>query len=89
MRMFLVVTLILSSAASATETRPTGATAISPQQKQTHKKVRKLQKKLARELEAQAPPAQIGKTKAKLQKERTKANGADAIQDSSPEHGIK
>jgi cytochrome c556 len=80
MRALALTLLLLCPIAHATETKPTGQPPASPEQKRTHKKVGKLQKKLAKELKEKAPAEQIGATKAKLQEERTKANAADAVE---------
>ena len=70
----------LISFAHATETVPTGIPARSKEQKKAHHKVEESQKKLKKRLLEDASPNEIGAAKAQVQKDRTEANKADAIE---------
>ena len=64
--------------AGAAETEATAVEPVTKEQQRTHESVEKKQKILKKKLIEKAPPEEIGKAKAAVQKDRAKANAADA-----------
>lgn len=69
----------------ADEMKPTGETAVTAEQKRTHREVSKKQKMLKKKLIEGASPEEIGKAKAEVQTKRVDANAADAAADLNKE----
>ena len=81
----ILITMIATAtfSAFAQETKPTAVEPLTQEQKQTHADVAKKQKVLKKKLAEGAPAHDLSKAKADVQKERTKANAADANADAA------